>query len=241
MIMKSVLNAATRRNVVAGLALAAATPSWARAQSTAVAEFWLVRHGESFVNTAPDPAIPDAGVSYPLTAVGLKQARLLADKLTMPPQGLTASTRVRAIQTADAVALKFGLEMALAPELVEIDFGEVGRISDKAAMIAEIRRICADWLLGRADAGAAGGETLAAVKARYLPYMRSRLNALTAGPAPSVFVMHGALMSVTGPTLFANVTPQFALTHSLANCAVIRGRMTPQGPLCIDWAGMAPV
>jgi len=101
-IMKSVPNAATRRNVVAGLALAAATPRWARAQ-TAGAEFWLVRHGESVVNTAPDPAIPDTGVSYPLTAAGLKQAQRLAEKLTAPPQGLVASTRIRAIQTADAV------------------------------------------------------------------------------------------------------------------------------------------
>uniref|UniRef100_B0T5U3 Phosphoglycerate mutase n=1 Tax=Caulobacter sp. (strain K31) TaxID=366602 RepID=B0T5U3_CAUSK len=237
--MKSVLGAATRRNIVASLAVTAATPGWAWAQPVG-AEFWLVRHGESFVNTAPDPAIPDTGVSYPLTTAGFKQAQLLADKLDVSPQILTASTRVRAIQTADAVALKFGMEMTLAPELVEIDFGAAGQISDKVAMMTEVRRICADWLLERRDAGAPGGETLSLVKERYLPFMRSRLSALRAGPTPGVFVMHGALMSVTGPALFANVTPQFALTHPLANCAVIRGRMTPSGPICIDWAGATP-
>ncbi len=130
--------------------------------------------------------------------------------------------------------------MTLAPELVEIDFGAAGQISDKVAMMTEVRRICADWLLGRSDSGAAGGETLSAVKARYLPFMHGRLNALTTGPSPGVLVLHGALMSVTGPALFANVTPQFALTHPLANCAVIRGRMTPSGPICLDWAGATP-
>ena len=49
--MKSVLNTATRRNVVAGLApVVVAARGWAIAQS-ADAEFWLVRHGESFFHT----------------------------------------------------------------------------------------------------------------------------------------------------------------------------------------------
>ncbi|MGH6780501.1 MAG: histidine phosphatase family protein, partial [Sphingomonadaceae bacterium] len=66
-------------------------PSLARAADRS--QFFLVRHGESCVNTSHDPGIRDEGVSYPLTAQGIAQAKAMAGALPAAPGAIWASTR----------------------------------------------------------------------------------------------------------------------------------------------------
>lgn len=63
----------------------------------------LVRHGQSF-NTHPSPDEP-APVNPPLTPVGRRQARLVAERLgRLPIDRVLTSPMIRAIETANAIA-----------------------------------------------------------------------------------------------------------------------------------------
>ena len=233
--------AASRRSLLAGLALVAGHVPPGAARAAGRSEFLLIRHGESYVNIAPDPQLRDAGVSYPLTPVGMVQAKRMAAGLPSAPSVIWASTRLRAIQTADAVAWTWGGEVRLAPELVEVDFGDVARMADKVAMLAEVRRIYDGWLDGRSSAGAPDGEDFDAVKARFLPAARRIIGEAAGAPGPAVLVAHGALLAATAPSLFVNVSPAFARASPLRNCAVIRGERSADGALrCLDWDGKTP-
>ena len=71
----------------------------------------FIRHAESQINELRaieipgQPLPPDSGVSYPLTQEGTQQAIALAELLRdVDLQAIYASTRLRALQTADAIA-----------------------------------------------------------------------------------------------------------------------------------------
>ncbi len=90
------------------------------AAADAPLQIWFIRHGESEINVPGNPrTVPDGGVSYPLTRKGVEQARALAESLSGAPIAkIYSSTHLRAIQTADAVALDHTLTLSLAPEAV---------------------------------------------------------------------------------------------------------------------------
>jgi broad specificity phosphatase PhoE len=81
----------------------------------------LVRHGESEANRqrifAPDDS--------PLTEFGRGQAREVARRIAarFRPDRAVSSDFLRARQTAEILAAELGIELAVAPELRERDFG----------------------------------------------------------------------------------------------------------------------
>jgi probable phosphoglycerate mutase len=100
-------------NVVAGL------PGWP-------ARLWLVRHGQSAGNVAAAEAmatgrglidVADRDVDVPLSPLGRRQARALADWFAGQAPGerptvLLVSPYLRAVETAEAVAAAVGLDRA---------------------------------------------------------------------------------------------------------------------------------
>lgn len=116
----------------------------------------LVRHGE----TAPNREGRLLGrADPPLTELGLAQAAAAAAALApLCPAIVVSSPLRRARQTAEAVATACGLDVAVEPRLVEIDYGEWEGASGSGGPGR-------DW---RHDATfrPPGGESLAQVAAR---------------------------------------------------------------------------
>jgi len=120
----------------------------------------FVRHGETATNRAglllgrADPALTDAGRS---------QAAAVGAALATGPQpvAVVTSPLQRAVETAAAIAARFGLEVERDERLIEIDYGEWDERGFDEVPADELRR----W---RADPTFAppGGESLVAVQAR---------------------------------------------------------------------------
>ena len=135
----------------------------------------FVRHAESQINVMPELEIPrhalppDNGVTYPLTIKGMRQAKVLGEKLAdLDVIAIYTSTRTRCIQTATAIALPHEQPIVLSDEIVEIAFTEpdasMGMIEE-----GDIRAVLGKWAAGDIDAAATGGESLRQVFQRFLP------------------------------------------------------------------------
>src|SRR5436305_11011237 len=87
-----------------------------------MATFFLIRHG---ANDLLDRAIAGRLPGVHLNAHGRQQAERLAERLAQEPiRRIYSSPLERARETAQPLADRLGLEMRIAPELNEIDFGD---------------------------------------------------------------------------------------------------------------------
>ncbi len=224
--------------LVGALAIVTSLPSTA---ADTPLQIWFIRHGESELNVPGNPrTVPDAGVSYPLTRKGVEQARALAESLSDAPiTKIYSSTHLRAIQTADAVALDHTLTLSLAPEAREIDFG-VGPDSsqDVRAVYGELTR---KWFIEKdLDARNGTGESFADVQRRFLPFVREIMNRHALDSGIVVIVAHSATLGFMVPVLASNVPPDFALRHPVPNTGIIKTELRDSRLFCTDWAGIAP-
>lgn len=203
-------------------------------------QFWFVRHGESEINIDSIPhAAPDDGVSYPLTRTGVQQALALGESLAGAPiTTVYASTRLRAIQTADAVAFRHGLSIALAPPAVEIDLGMPLDAPDSARAYRELVH---KWLVDKdLDARIGAGESLLDVQRRFLPFVRELMNRHANDTGVVVVVSHSATLGLLVPMLATNVPEDYILTHPLPNTGIIKTELRDDRLFCTEWGG-APV
>lgn len=203
-------------------------------------QIWFIRHGESELNVPGNPrTVPDSGVSYPLTRRGMEQARALAESLHGAPiTKIYSSTHLRAIQTADAVALDHTLALSLAPEAVEIDLGIAPESTqDVRAVYGELTR---KWFIEKdLDARNGSGESFADVQRRFLPFVREVMNRHALDSGIVVIVAHSATLGLMVPVLASNVPDDFALRHPLPNTGIIKTELRDSRLFCIDWAGIA--
>ncbi len=200
-------------------------------------QIWFIRHGESELNLPGPKVAPDDGVSYPLTRKGVEQARALVASLQgVPITKIYSSTRLRAIQTADALAFDRTLTVSLAPEAVEINFGPPAATPEEGrAMIAEL---VDKWLVQKdLEAHATGGESLAEVQRRFLPFVREVMNRHALDSGVVVIVAHSATLGYMVPMLTTNVPSDFALRHPLPNTGIIKTELRDSRLFCTDWAG----
>lgn len=201
-------------------------------------ELWFIRHGESEINVAPLPhAVADDGVTYPLTRTGVRQALALAESMSaLPIAGIYTSTRLRAIQTADAIAFRHGVNLTLAPEAVEIDVGIPNDAQNGSQMYRELVR---KWVIdGHADARIGQGESLADAQRRFLPFVRELMNRHVDDRGVVVVLSHGATLGVLVPMLATNVPPDFVLRHPLSNTSIIKTELRDGRLFCTEWAGI---
>lgn len=207
----------------------------------------FVRHAESQINIMPELEIPrhalppDSGVTYPLTPKGMRQARVLGERLSS--ENLSAvytSTRMRCIQTATAIALPHEMLVTQVEDMVEIAF------TDPAASMGmieegEVRTMMARWAAGDIDAAApGGGESLREVYQRFLPAASELIAKHARQPGNLVLVAHGGVLAAGLTQLFANVSPAFALSHMFDNTATATGKLIDGSLVCTDWHGNLP-
>ena len=227
-----------RRLLLSTLLLAAVTH--AAAGAAAEVQFWFVRHAESEINLDSLPhSVPDEGVSYPLTRAGVEQAIALADELKdTRVVGIYSSPRLRAIQTADAIAFRQRTPVAIAPEVVEI---ALGIPIDAPDYRQSYRELVTKWVVER-DLGArlGDGETLAEAQRRFLPFVRELMNRHIDDSGVVVVVSHGAALGVLVPMLAPNVPADLVLKHPLSNTGIIKTQLRDGRLFCIEWAGLSP-
>lgn len=202
-------------------------------------QIWFIRHGESELNLPGPKPVPDDGVSYPLTRRGIEQARALVDSLQgVPIMQIYSSTRLRAIQTADALAFDRGQTVSLAPEAVEIDFGLPLDASEESR--AMYRDLVNKWFVAKdADARTDQGESLTDVQRRFLPFVREVMNRHALDTGVVVIVAHSGTLGYMVPMLTTNVPSDFALRHPLPNTGIIKTELRDSRLFCTEWAGLA--
>ena len=224
---------------VLSISVMAGTATGAEPAGESTLQFWFVRHAESEINVASIAhSQPDDGVTYPLTAAGVQQAVALADALAnVPITSIYSSTRLRAIQTSDAIAFRHRLAVNLAPEAVEIELGIPIDAPDGRQVYRDLLR---KWVVDRdVNARIAEGESFADAQRRFLPFVRELMNRYVDDTGVIVVMSHGATLSVFVPVLATNVPADFALSHPLSNTSVIKTELRDGKLFCIEWAGIA--
>lgn len=216
------------------------TPTHADDSAAEGLQIWFMRHAESELNvpTLPHP-VADAGVSYPLTKRGMEQARAFAaaHKGT-PVLAIYTSTRLRAIQTADALAFEHRLALTLAPEAAEIDLGIAPDEPNFSSLYQELKT---QWLSeGNLEAKHESGESLGDVQRRFLPFVRELMNRHAHDRGVVIVMSHGATLGFLVPMLASNVPSDFGLKHPLTNTGVIKTVLRDNSLLCTEWVGVTP-
>jgi 2,3-bisphosphoglycerate-dependent phosphoglycerate mutase len=199
-------------------------------------QIWFVRHAQSELNDDSYPhTAPDSGISYPLTERGIAQANAVADQLVgHTVLEIYTSTRLRAIQTADAIAFRQGLALKLAPEAVEIDLDSASAAIDMKGVYTDLTR---RWIDEKdSDARNGDGESLLDLQRRFLPFVREIMNRHADDSGTIVIVSHSATLALMIPMLAANVPPKFALTHSLPNGSIVKTELRDGRLHCTGWA-----
>lgn len=226
----------SRRSFVGAACAAAAVSSRLHAAGAGRGpEIWFIRHAESALADSPGSTPADDAVRNVLTPAGVEQAKALALSLdSIAILAIYASTHLRAVQTADAIAFRRNLTMSPAPEAVEIDLGvEAGE--DSAAVYRELTQ---QWLAdGNHDARHGRGESFADAQRRFLPFVRELMNRYALDAGVVVIVAHGALLGLMTPALAANIPPDFALRRPLPYAGIVKTQLHDGRLHCTEWAG----
>ncbi len=199
-------------------------------------EIWLVRHAESEINVIRGPLpTPDEGVTYPLTAKGVDQAAALGPQFDgVPVRHIYSSTRLRTLQTADAISFQTGIPVRLAPEAVEISFGPAPDLYDDVPAVVE------QWLRGDTAARNRGeGESLDDVHARFMPFWERLIEAHGSESGVIVLVTHGGIIGFALPELCEEVGQMAMAERHIGNAETVRTRLVDGELQCYDWHGKA--
>jgi len=230
----------SRRAFVTAAGAVVAVAAWpTRAQTGGALQIWFVRHAESEINIPGSPRpVPDGGMTYPLTRKGVEQAKALAEATADAPiVAVYASTYLRAVQTADAVAFRHDLTLTLAPEAVEVDLGiKPGSAEDSRAVYVELAR---KWTVEKdLEARHGEGESFADVQRRFLPFVREVMNRHAQDSGVVVIVAHAATLGFMVPVLAGNVPADYALLHPLPNTGIVKTELRDSRLFCLDWLGI---
>jgi len=139
-----------------------------------VTNVWLIRHAE------PDAAVEGlcyGSLDVALSAIGRAHAAQLAERLRAEPlDAVYSSPRLRATQTADAIAAPQGLAVSVCTAFRELDFGDFeGRPYDEiAAAHPELYR---QWMENPTAVQFPNGESFARMRERVLGAYRPLLAA----------------------------------------------------------------
>lgn len=191
----------------------------------------LVRHGETASNIERklDTAMPGP----PLTELGHKQARELADTLGAEDLvAVYASIGLRAQQTALPTAERFGLPVQVLEGIEEIQVGSLEGRNDTEAYKTYLETVIR-WAEGDLDvAFPDGGESGQQVLDRFLRAISSIRQDGTV-----MVVTHGGAGRMGALALASNVPVELA-ENLLPNTGVVVLETEGDGWLCRSWAGV---
>ncbi|ANZ36997.1 phosphoglycerate kinase [Lentzea guizhouensis] len=192
----------------------------------------LVRHGETASNIERklDTAMPGP----PLTELGHKQARELAD--TLAGEDITAvyaSIGLRAQQTAAPTAERFGLPVQVLDGIEEIQVGSLEGRNDTEAYKTYLDTVI-KWAEGALDVPfPGGGETGQQVLDRFL----GAIGSIHQETGTVMVVTHGGAGRMGALALASNVPVELA-ENLLPNTGVVVLESGDDGWVCRSWAGV---
>ena len=190
---------------------------------------YLLRHAESPCNLTR--TLSCRLVDDPLTDAGVRQAgqaaAWLADRTV---HRIYSSPMLRARQTAEIVARRFGLAHAVFEELREIDCGALEGRSDVAAWQA-FQAMVVRWFLGDVDAGFEGGETGRHAMERFARFMHS----LPGGEGDALVVGHGGIFAWGLLKLCDDLKSSGGWDLYLPNTGFVLVERRPAGFSCVKW------
>jgi ribonuclease H / adenosylcobalamin/alpha-ribazole phosphatase len=187
----------------------------------------LVRHGASVLS--PERRFSGRG-DVPLSPDGTEQARLVAARLARRDgvKAVISSPLRRARRTAEAIAGGLGLDVIVADDLIETDFGEW-----EGHTFAEVRERWPDLLtawLASPDVAPPGGESFAGTAERVL---RARDQLLGAYPGVTIVVVShvGPIKTLLRSALDAPPQTMFRMQIDVASVSEVD--WYPDGPATV--------
>ena len=192
------------------------------------ARLFVSRHGEAEYETA---LLTDAGGW--LTPDGREQSRRLADALA--PERVArvwTSEQSRAVQTAEIVASRLGVDVVVREGLRELSVGDAAGTDGVPDPFAAT---FAAWLGGDLSACIPGGETGAEVVDRVSAVLAEVADAHR---GESVLVVsHGGAIRTALPVLARNLDPARAIELPLSECGVVAVEGDADGWVARSWGG----
>jgi broad specificity phosphatase PhoE len=198
----------------------------------------FTRHGESEANLAR--IISNRDLAHHLTEKGVGQAHELAAKLvdSAVVQMIYCSPIPRARETAEIVAGRLGLSIAVTPALREFDCGMMEGRGDEEAWKAHNTVIKAwDEDQDYDCRIPPDGESFNDIKRRFLPFIAELLSEVQARPGDILMISHGSMLHQMLPVVLANVDRQFTQQNPIGNCKLIIANYQDKQLFCSDWAG----
>lgn len=213
--------------------------------------FYFVRHGESEANLLHE--FSNTGQKHPLTAKGVRQAvalaealaaafakelsrAILTDPLATPAIRIFSSPLLRAAQTAAVLARALGVDYQICDALVEYSVGIYEGRSDPEGW-AVYQQVVDDWFLrGDVHSRMEGGESMADIHARFLPFVKDLLQ----GPEKMTYILisHGGTYRAALPWLLKNVDRKTVLDLPMPNTGYVLAEKRGEELVCLEWCGV---
>lgn len=125
----------------------------------------LVRHGH---HALVDRVLCGRMPGVELDGLGRRQIELAAGLISPPPSAIQSSPQPRARQSADIIAARFGLPVAIVPDMDEIDLGE---FTSLAFADLEQDPRWRQWNTRRGSTSPPSGESMRALQARVVRHL----------------------------------------------------------------------
>ena len=188
----------------------------------------VARHGDA---EYAESWFSDEGGS--LTAAGRRQAARLAESLARRKVArVWSSDSSRAVQTAEIVAARLGVDVAVRKPLREVDLGDLlGKPFDAGL----IHQVTDHWYAGNLEPGFPGGENGEQVVSRYHDQL-AEIADLHRGETVLV-VTHQTATCIALPALADNLRPSYGRQHELGNGQAAELMVDGDGWRVTRWAG----
>ena len=197
-------------------------------------KLYFVRHGESEANTRH--VISNRESLFGLTALGKKQAIILADQLKdILITAIYSSPVLRARETADILSQSLRQPYQVTEALREYDCGILEDKSDAASWIMH-REIAEDWTLNHNYLlKPKGGESFLDIQNRFLPFIEALTHNGLHTNHHILVVGHGGLFQLMLPLVLTNVDNVFVRSHGIEHTGSVIAEQQPVGLVCLQW------
>ncbi|NPV57282.1 MAG: histidine phosphatase family protein [Anaerolineae bacterium] len=178
---------------------------------------YLVRHGENIANLTKE--FSHRLVDHPLTERGILQAQQTAQALVgRGIQAIFSSPLRRSSQTAQIIAARLELPIAIIEDFREANIGDLEKQPPSAETWAQHNAIVDSWFHGHPENAFPGGENYHGLTARYFNALRQ----VMAGHEGQTLLVvgHGGMFSWALPALCPDVDLRWLRQQTNHNCAI---------------------
>lgn len=196
---------------------------------------FFTRHGESQANV--ERVISNRNLPHSLTTTGRAQATALAERLVgRQVAAIYTSPILRAQETGEIVAARLSVPLLVSDALREWDCGVMEGRGDAAAWAAH-QAVVAAWAKGDWNDAIPGGESFAAMQARFVPFVQGLIDQFGQHDMALLLIGHGSLLYHMLPLVVANLDAAFLATRDMPNCVLIETLVDAGQLTCCAWNG----